>query len=238
MPRAVQPKPADVDVTESAEATLTTNPVLAATAWRNNGDMIADAARLGYLKKEWHVLDATVGEKAVFWKKWRPDHLVTNDNDPTVVADHHSDYRDLPFPDGTFDAVIYDPPYVCVGGRTTSGIPEMHDRYGLVEAPKTPEALLAMNIAGLTEIVRVTRPGRTLTDGGYVLIKYQDQISSGKFFAGTHYMAQHALDLGCIWVDRLERTQKTSRPQPKHVRQLHARRNLSSLLVFRRGKQQ
>lgn len=227
----------EVSIKESLqEATLTTNPVLAATAWRTNGDMIADCARLGYLKKDWRIFDATYGAKGVFWKRWRPNELVTNDSDPDTPTDHHFDFRDTPFPDGHFDAVIFDPPYVCVGGRTTSGIPEMHDRYGLVDAPKSPEALLEMNLAGLTEMVRITRPGRTLTDGGYLAIKYQDQISSGKYFAGTHYMAQHALDLGCTWIDRLERTQPNSRPQPKHVRQIHARRNLSTLLIFRRGK--
>lgn len=217
---------------------MTTNtPVLAATAWRNNSDVIVAAAQLGHLRKEWLTLDAAVGKKAVFWKKWRPDHLVTNDFDIEVEADFHHDFRDMPsFDDATFDAAVFDPTYVCVGGRSTTGMPEMHDRYGMTEAPKSPEALLEMNKDGLTEIVRVTKPGTTKTNGALILIKYQDQISSGKFFAGTHYMAQHALDLGCTWVDRLERTQPNSRPQPRHRRQLHARRNLSSLLVFRRGK--
>lgn len=233
MARAIQPQPADVDVTESAEATLTTNntPVLAATAWRDNSDMIVAAAQLGHLRKDWLTLDATVGKKAVFWKRWRPGQLVTNDFDPEVAADFHHDFRDLPFPSMTFDAVVFDPPYVCVGGRTTTGIPEMHERYGLTEAPKSPEALLEMNMAGLDEMVRLMKPR------GILLLKYQDQVSGGKFFPGTHYMAEHAIAvLGCEWVDRLERTQATSRPQPEHRRQLHARRNLSSLLVFKKRK--
>lgn len=192
--------------------------------------MIVAAAQLGHLRKDWLTFDATVGKNAVFWKQWRPDQLVTNDFDPEVDADFHHDFRDLPFPSMMFDAVMFDPPYVCVGGRTTTGIPEMHERYGLTEAPKSPEGLLEMNMAGLDEMFRLMKPKAKL------LIKYQDQISSGKYFAGTHYMAQHALELGCTWVDRLERTQPNSRPQPRHVRQLHARRNLSTLLVFSRGK--
>lgn len=208
---------------------LTTNPVLAAAPWHDNSQLIAAAAQLGHLRAEWRTLDATYG-KGVFWKLWRPDVLVTNDSDWNIEADYHFDFRRIAFPDKAFDAIMFDPPYVCVGGRTTTGIPEMHARYGLTDAPTSPEGLLKMNMDGLTELVRLTKPK------GKILIKYQDQISSGKYFAGTHFMAQHALDLGCTWVDRLERTQPNSRPQPPHVRQLHARRNLSTLLVFAKGK--
>lgn len=227
--RASSASPAMSMNTGQGKTPLTTNPVLAAHPWSDNSQLIAAAAQLGHLKPEWRTFDATYG-KGVFWKLWRPDVLITNDSDWKIEADYHFDFRSIAFPDAAFDAVMFDPPYVCVGGRTTTGIPEMHDRYGLTTAPKSPEGLLAMNKDGLTELVRITKPR------GHVLIKYQDQISSGKYFAGTHFMAQHALDLGCTWVDRLERTQPTSRTQPPHARQLHARRNLSTLLVFAKGK--
>ena len=68
---------------------------------------------------------------------------------------------------------------------------------------------------------------------GLILVKVQDYISSGKFFPGTHYTLTQALNLGCEIVDRFERTQPHPRPQPPGRRQVHARRNLSTLFVLR-----
>ena len=43
--------------------------------------------------------------------------------------------------DETFDAVAFDPPYVSVGGRSTSGINGMHAAYGMDGAPLTPQGV-------------------------------------------------------------------------------------------------
>jgi tRNA G10 N-methylase Trm11 len=198
--------------------------VIAAHAWPSNAELIADVAQLGYLRITDHVLDPTYG-RGVWWKKWRPEKLTTHD-----LTIDHVDFRELPHPDGTFDAVAFDPPYVCVGGRATTGMPDFHARFGLTDAPRTPKLLQAMNDEGLVEMRRV------VDSGGIVLTKCQDYIWGGKFFAGTHYTLTHAIALGFELVDRFERTQPNPRPQPKSVQQQHARRNLSTLFVLRAPK--
>lgn len=201
--------------------------ILAAAEWRTNADLIADCARLGYLDASWRTLDPTYG-RGRWWTAWRPDELVAHDLRTDGV-----DFRRLPEPDGSFDAAVFDPPYVCTGGRSTSTIGEFNDAYGLTDAPRTPAGLQEMNNAGLAELVRVLGPRR------YLLVKSKDYVWSGRLFIGTHHTITEGLRLGLELVDRFEHIGRPG-PQPTRsradgapVRQHHARRNLSTLLVFR-----
>jgi hypothetical protein len=87
--------------------------------------------------------------------------------------------------------------------------------------------------AGLEECIRVVE------NRGLVLVKCMDYISGGNFFPGTHYTLTHAFTQGCRIVDRLEHL-GTPGPQPttnldgSPRRQVHARRNLSTLFVFQK----
>lgn len=204
--------------------------VLAAHAWPTNAHLIADVARLGYLRLADRVLDPTHG-RGTWWKLWRPTELVTY-NSPV----DGSDYRQIDEPAASFDAAAYDPPYVCTGGRSTSTIGEFNDRYGLSDTPRRPGELQAMNDAGLAECARVVRPG------GVILVKCADYVWSGKVVWGTDATRSAALALGLEVVDRFEHVGH-ARAQPKRtradgvpVRQHHARRNVSTLFVLRRPR--
>lgn len=156
---------------------------------------------------------------------WRPDRLYAYD-----IRLNGVDFRRLPDQSNTFDAIAFDPPYVSVGGRKTTTLPDMHDRFGLTDAPKSPEGVQRLINAGLTELKRVLKPR------GVLLVKCQDYISSGKFWAGTYFTQRHALDvLDLEMLDRLEHVSGI-RPQPPGRRQVHARRNLSTLLVLRKKR--
>lgn len=203
-----------------------TPPVLAATAWSSNAAMILDVVKLRYLTDEDFLLDPTYG-RGRWWTKWREPN-VTHD----ITLDG-VDFRDLPDADGIFDSVAFDPPYVAMGGRKTTGIQEFFERYGLTDAPKRPAELQAMNDAGLRECLRVVRKR------GIVICKVQDYVTSGHLYPGTHLTLTAALAMGFKLEDRLEHLGK-ARMQPartrkdgKPVRQHHARRNLSTLLVLR-----
>jgi tRNA G10 N-methylase Trm11 len=137
------------------------------------------------------------------------------------------DFRDLPHGDNEFDAVAYDPPYVCIGGRGTTGMSEMYGRYGQMDAPTSPGALQLLMNTGLSEMQRVCKPK------GFVLVKCQDYVSSGKLWLGTHHTLSYGLKVGFEIVDRLEMV-TSPRPQPPGRRQVHARRNLSTLIVMRK----
>jgi hypothetical protein len=198
------------------------DPVLAASTWQTNAHLIEDVVRLGHLKKSDRVLDPTFG-RGIWWKNWRPDDLVTHDK----YAVDGVDFRHVPHDDNEFDAVAFDPPYVCTGGKDTSGIKDLQNRYGIDRGPSTPAGVQELINAGLTEAKRVVK------ERGVILCKCQDYVSSGKLWLGTHHTLSHALELDLVCVDRLEHLGGV-RPQPKHARQVHARRNLSTLFVFRK----
>lgn len=192
--------------------------VLAAAQWINNAVLIEQAAKLGYL--DGHVLDPTYG-KGNWWTVFQPEKLTKHD-----LALDGVDFRDLPHPDGTFDAVAFDPPYVSPGGRESTGLPEFHERYGMADTPRTPRELFEYNSDGFAECARVVKPR------GFIVYKSQDYITSGKFQPVTHWIIDHAFGFAS-YVDRFEHISGV-RPQPPGRRQVHARRNLSTLLVFKR----
>lgn len=193
--------------------------ILAATEWANNAALIRDCAELGYLREEWRTLDPTYGSGR-WWSLWRPNDLVTYHDKVDG-----SDFRCLPHPDNSFDAIAYDPPYVSVGGRKTSGIHGMYDGYGLINAPNSPAGVQQLINDGLTEMYRLVKPK------GNVLVKCQSYISSGKYWPGAQLTWQHAMDLGFKLTDVLQHI-SGQRPQPFGRRQVHARNNYSTLYVL------
>lgn len=197
-----------------------TGPVLAADTWQTNAYLVADLARLGYLEPTDRVLDPTFG-RGIWWQRWMPGELVAHD-----LAMDGVDFRSLPYGDQEFDAAVFDPPYVCVGGRTTTGIPDLHDRFGLTDAPTTPDGVQELINDGLVEVSRVVKPR------GFVIVKCQDYVTSGRLWPGTYFTTEAALAVGLELFDRLEHVGHV-RPQPGGRRQVHARRNLSTCLVFR-----
>jgi len=205
-----------------------TDPILCAQVWNTNADLIVACTQLGYLHDDWLTLDPTWG-RGIWWKKWCPQELVRHDKYTLDGVD----FRELPHDDGTFEAITYDPPYVCVGGRTTTSLPDMHDRFGLTNAPNTPQDLQLMINAGLDELWRVAAKKCR------VLVKCQNYVSSGHVWPGAFETYNHARRIGFKFVDDLTHIQKGVRPQPttrngKTSKQQHARRNHSNLFIFQK----
>lgn len=198
---------------------------LAAMIYENNAHLIAVCAQLGYLNVDDHTLDPTFG-KGNWWKQFVPDSLVGHD-----LAIDGVDFRKLPHADGEFDAAVYDPPYIAMGGRKSSGLQNFQVAYGLDQAPRTPVELQFLINDGLIEVSRCVKPK------GYLLVKAQDYVSGGKFFPGTHFTIACALDHGLEYCDRVEYIVEKPRAQPtKGRKQRHFRRNLSTLMIFRNPK--
>ncbi len=188
-----------------------------------NADLIATAARLGYLRKDWRTLDSTWGE-GTFWKKWRPDDLTGTDlvkgrglGGYTHVS---IDARDLPFSAQGFDAVIFDGPYKFNGTPDE----EVDRRYG-VHLPTRWQDRFDLLIAGTTEGARVAKT--------MLLVKCQDQVVSGKKRWQTRVLTETAEAAGFGLLDALHF--EGGRPQPEGRRQVHARQNYSTLLILKRG---
>lgn len=216
--------------------------VLAADYWGSNSELISQMVQLKYLHRDWLILDPTYG-KGLWWKKFTPHNLIFHD-----IRIDGVDFTDLPYLDDQFDAVVFDPPYVSKGGRKTKnpGMMRHQEAYGLGDAPRTPALLQDLIDAGLEECSRVLRPVRRSAPKGYLFVRCQDYISGGKFWPGTYYTHRKAESLGLEQVDRIEYLVKSPRPQPTRTRldrstgkrvrsrQQHARRNISTLLVYRK----
>lgn len=194
--------------------------ILAIDKWASNADLIADCAKLGYLRWDWFTLDPTYGH-GTFWQKWRPDELYACDASPEKSPCGLSiDFTAMPFADRYFDCVVFDPPYKLNGTPDEA----VDARYG-VDVPTRWQDRLDLIRRGVVECARV------LGDG-YLLVKCQDQVCSGKVRWQTVDVIIQAGVCGLHLVDRFDFL--SHRPQPAGRRQVHARRNASTLLVFKR----
>ena len=199
--------------------------VLAITPWPTNADLIADLHRLDYLNDDQLILDPTYG-LGNFYTIYRPANLHTSDIDPDSPADDVADFTDLPWEDGAFDAVVLDPPYKLNGTPD----PYLDARYG-VDKPVRWQDRMELILAGAVECARVVKVG------GLLLIKCQDQVCSGE----VRWQTDDITDIITLSRPNMQRWRKKDRlefvsyrPQPAGRRQLHARHNSSTMLVFQR----
>lgn len=197
--------------------------VFAISEAKNNAELIEECVELGYLHKDWVTLDPTWGDGR-FWSNWMPDTLIPLDLDRSKSPSGLSvDFRDIRWkPKGGYDAVVFDPPYKYSG---TPALGKFDERYGIQKYERWQERE-ALILDGIAECVRV------LARRGFLLIKCQDQVCSGKVRWQTKTFSSRAEDLGCRFVDHL--LLPSYRPQPKGRSQKHARRNYSSLLVMQK----
>lgn len=187
--------------------------ILSATKWGNNSELISDCHKLGYISGR--VLDPTYG-LGNFYNVYRPDNLITGDL--FTPADLKLDFTRLPFPDRSFDTVIFDPPYKLNGTPTDF----VDTRYGVGKYSRWQDRM-ALMIRGQIECARVVKKG------GHLLTKCMDQVVSGKVRFQSDIMTNVT---GLEKVDELLFL-TNPREQP-HSRQMHSRRNYSHLLVFQR----
>jgi hypothetical protein len=167
------------------------------------------------------VLDPTWG--AGGWWLVKPRRLVRHD----LYTFDNVDFRHLPHRNASFDSVVFDPPYVSVGGRVTAGpkFIDMAEKYGMHSTEKSPGKHWDNVITpGVFEIARVLKPG------GYIYVKVQDYVSSGR----KHWCVQTMFELleaaGFTVVDQIIHVGGTG-PQPLSQ---HAHAAHSVLFVGRR----
>ncbi len=186
-----------------------------------NADLIATVARL-YLNKGDRVADITYGQ-GVFWQKLSvPDHRFFKSDRITCPGSPH-DFRRLPYADGRFDVVVFDPPYAhhadtmriepCYNNSATT--PKLRHR-----------EILDLYRLGMAEARRILKPGGTLW------VKCADEVENCRQRRGHVEVLQIAADLGLRDED-LFILVPDGRPVTNAVKQKHARKNCSFLWVFR-----
>lgn len=190
--------------------------ILSATPWPTNSALIADCHSLGYIRGR--VLDPTYG-LGNFYNDFRPAHFLTGDL--LTNAAIKLDFTSLPFPDRAFDTVIYDPPYKLNGTPTDY----VDGRYGVGQYTRWQDRMELL-MSGQEECARVVKRG------GHLLTKCMDQVVSGKVRFQSDLLTGIAARAGLAKVDELLFL-TNPREQP-HARQVHSRRNYSTLLIFER----
>lgn len=147
----------------------------------DNADLIASIAPI-YLSGS--VLDVTYG-RGMWWRRFKPEAFAGHD-----LAGDGVDFRSLPYEDGSWDAVCFDPPYVPRQGpspATRLEDPGFRNRYGL-DSPRGPAELRALIAAGLAECARVAR--------AFVLVKCCDYVNGRQFRLGHVFVIREGEQLG------------------------------------------
>lgn len=170
------------------------------------------------------VLDVTYG-RGMWWRRTRPEGLVTHDLTLDGV-----DFRHLPHPDASFDTVCFDPPYVPRHGDsepTMARDADFRDRFGLTE-PRTERQLRTLINDGLAEAARVS--------SCWVLVKSNDYCNGRQFHLGHVRVAIEAERLGLLAHDLIVHASGTG-PGGGQIREIRrARRAHSYLLIFRKRR--
>lgn len=197
-----------------------TTPVLARDDWATNGALIADVARLGYLRPEWTTLDATHGH-GTFWTHWQPHTLLGVDLDPAKSMMGTSvDFTNLKYDDRSFDVVVFDPPYKLNGTPDDT----IDRRYGVHETT-TWKQRMALIRAGARECARVADKN--------LIVKVQDQVVCSKIRWQTIAVRDEVVPAGFELRARFDFP--SYRPQPGGRAQKNPASVSSQLLVFTRG---
>ena len=197
--------------------------VMAAQQWRTNGHLIAEGVVPFYLDRSMRILDLTNG-RGTFWKEWQPDELVRMFNtvgDPRARGDVAGDFTAAPFPDSSFDVVVFDPPYMPKG--TPAGW-TMDERYGT--GSQRPAAIVELGMAGINEAVRIVKPD------GLVLHKTGRGIDGAKLFTGDDTVTAWAQRRHNLRVVNQWRYLSRPRPQSHRGPQQTPRQNYSTLTLF------
>lgn len=210
------------------------NPILTCVKG-SNADLFPDILKL-YVPKGSVILDATYG-RGVFWKKVNQEEndylLIKNDIDTKFIdtVSFHYDCRKLPsYWKEFFDAVAIDLPYLYVGGFRTLRY-SLDAGYGNKERANKGiygvKAVDQMHYDAMREAYRVLKPK------GVLILKCMDQVQSGiQVWQHVTYL-NYGEEIGFRNED-LFVLMHSGMPLMRHKRQLHARRNHSYALVFRK----
>lgn len=199
------------------------------------------------------VADCTYG-KGVFWKDVDQSKYECLFSDLKRVGIPDSvkggvDSRRLPYDDGTLDALVFDPPYMHTPGGTAHNGHQNFEQYYANNAeideqvakqiwketnghpPKYHEAVLDLYFRSAREAFRV------LKSEGIYIVKCQDEVCANRN-RFTHVEIMNELSDHGFKCEDLFVVMRNNRPGVSRLKnpQVHARKNHSYFLVFRKRK--
>lgn len=203
---------------------------LVLSARQGTNDELFPAILALYVASGSNVADVTYG-RGVFWKRVPAGEyrLLPSDLKDGV------DCRKLPYKSGMLDAVVFDPPYMHTPGGTAHVGHQNYENYYRNNisdngtGPKYHEAVLELYFAAADEAFRV------LKENGIYIVKCADEVCANQQRL-THVELINELTTKGFVVEDLFVLLRNNRPGVSRViRQVHARKNHSYFLVFRKA---
>jgi hypothetical protein len=173
------------------------------------------------------ILDATVN-KGRFWQG-TSRRIVGMDIEPSYRPDVLADNRHMPFQDGCFDVVVYDPPHIPNQGKDQSK--DFNSRFGL--GLKSP-ARSGYNFTHLYPPF-VKEAYRVLKPEGILLCKIADYVHNHRYQWAHVEVLRAAAQAGFCPCDCIVKVRKGPIVDPKWKQAHHARRHHCFWLVFRKS---
>jgi hypothetical protein len=208
---------------------IATNDLVFSAHQGNNDGLFPDILKL-YVPAGSRVADVTYG-RGVFWRNVPKDRYRLFATDLKTGVDS----RALPYESGTLDCVVFDPPYMHTPGGTAHADHQNYENYYANNiAPngsekKYHEAVLDLYFKSALEALRVLRPE------GIFLVKCGDEVCANQQRLTHVELINEFAGYGFI-VEDLFVLLRNNRPGVSRiVRQVHARKNHSYFLVFRKS---
>lgn len=226
---------------------------LVLSCYQDSNDAVFPLILKLYVAEGQKIADCTYG-KGVFWKNADQSKYICLFSDlkteglPSIVKGG-VDSRRLPYGKGSLDALVFDPPYMHTPGGTAHNGHQNFEQYYANNAvidkqvarqiweetngspPKYHEAVLDLYFRSAREAVRV------LKDNGIYIVKCQDEVCANKN-RFTHVEIMNELSRYGFRCEDLFVVMRNNKPGVSRLKnpQVHARKNHSYFLVFRKIK--
>jgi hypothetical protein len=200
------------------------------SAYQGTNDAVFPHVLALYVRPSSTVADITYG-RGVFWKD------VPKDRYKLLATDLKSgvDCRSLPYNDVSIDCVVFDPPYMHTPGGTAHVNHQNYENYyannvGADGTKKYHEAVLDLYFKTAHEAKRVLKPE------GIFIVKCGDEVCANQQRLTHVELINEFASYGFV-IEDLFVLLRNNRPGVSRIlRQVHARKNHSYFLVFRKSK--
>jgi SAM-dependent methyltransferase len=179
-------------------------------------------------KRPKRILDATVNGGR-FWKGTRRKIIgldVASIHRPTIVGDNTR----MPFADGRFDVVVYDPPHIPNQGK--DNLKDFNTRFGLTLKSSKEDGYTFAH----TYPPFVQEAHRVLKPEGVLLCKIADYVHDHQYQWAHIDFIQAARAAGFMPCDCIVKTRKGPIIDPKWKIAHHSRRQHCYWLIFRKSE--
>jgi hypothetical protein len=205
---------------------IATNDLVFSAHLGTNDEVFPEVLKL-YVPPGSKVADITFGQ-GVFWKKVPAGAYNLHRSD----LKQGIDCRALPYEAASFDCVVFDPPYMHTPGGTAHQNHQNFELYylnnGASSEKKYHEAVLDLYFLGCAEAHRVLRPG------GILIVKCQDEVCANKQRLTHVEIINELADSGFVIEDLFVVLRRNKPGVSRVLKQVHARKNHSYFLVFRK----